>query len=214
MRIADKIQQFDNMMPANLKQFEELFELKVESSYKDDDLVEILEPVLGGFRRVLINDKPELIDLNPRIDGRSKADVYAGGRKFYKYTATNLEGTLIAEAYSVSEIAQKVGVSKETILNIIKRKNEIPENTGGRKRLNLLIKREELENKKDRKLVIKNKKRFYFIIMKDGKEIAKFKGAKKAGEFIKVSEASIINYASGKYKNKDGYKVIKKEIED
>lgn len=213
MRIADKIKKFDNMMPANVKQFEKLFQIKLENEYSDDDLVEILEPFNAEFRKVLINGNQEIIDLNPRIDGRSKADVYAGGRKFYKYIATTPNGNLIAEAYSIPEIAQKVGVSKETIISIIKRKNEIPENTGGRKRLNILIKREELENKKDRKLVTKNKKRFYFIIMKDGKEIGKFKGAKKAGDFIKVSEASIINYASGKYKNKDGYKVIKKEIE-
>lgn len=213
MRIADKILQFDNTMPANVKQFEELFQIKLDKEYNENYLVEILEPFTAGFRRVLINGEQVIVDLNPRIDGRSKADVYSGGRKFYKYTATNPQGKLLAEGYSISELAEKLDISKDTVMSIIKRKNELLDNTGGRQRKQILIKREELEKKEDRKLVTKNKKRYYYVVMKEGKEVAKFKGAKKAAKFLGVSEASVINYASGRFKNRQGYKVVKREVE-
>ena len=212
MNIADKIKKFDNTVPANVKQFEELFKIRLKESYKEDDLVEVLEPIGSGFRKILVDGKEEIIELCPVVDGRSKEDLYSGGRKFYRYVATSIKGSLLAEAYSMNELADKLKVSKETIINIMKRGSEQVENTGGRKRLDIIIKREELKNKKDRKLVTKNKKRFYFIVTKGGKEIGKFKGAKDAGKAIGVSETSIIHYSQGKTKNKEGYKVRKEEI--
>lgn len=212
MRLADKIKKFDDLLPGNLEQFESLLEIKVEGNYKKSDLVEILEPVKGNLRKISINDNILKINLEPVIDGRSKFDALHGGRKFYEYTATDLKGNFLAKAHSVEELAKKVGVTGGTILNVLKRKNEVLENTGGRQRVNILVYRKELEKKEDRKKVIKNKQKFYYMIYKDGKCVKKFKGAKDAANFLNVSVSSIFNYSENNTKNKQGYSVQKKEI--
>lgn len=212
MNIADKIIKFDNMLDNSLQSFEELFQIKVDSVQEKRDIVEILEPCFGSLRKILINNNPYLVDLEPTVDGRSKADLFFGGRKFYKYIANNTKGEVLAEAYSIDEMALKLNTCKATILNIMKRKNEIVDNTGGRQRKDILIKRIELDKKEDRKLVTKNKKRNIYTISKDGKIVAEFTGLTETANFLNVSKASIALYSQGIVKNKKGFKVEKRQV--
>lgn len=213
MRIADKIKQFDNMIPANVKQFEELFKIKVNKLYDKNALVEILEPCQGNMRLVDINGNIETIDIDPRIDGRSQVDAFDGGRKMYKYSAFDNKGNLLAEDYTLENISLKVGISKETALNILKRKNEIIENTGGRKRKNIMIKRKLLTTKEERSKVVKKRVLYEYVVYKDKLEIKRFKGGPEAAKFLGVSKATITNYANGNTKNKDGYTIKKVRLD-
>lgn len=211
MNIADKIKKFDQTIPANVKQLEELFRIKLDDSHNPSNLVEILEPIQGGRRKILVNEVEYIVDLNPVVDNASQESLYSNGRNFYKYTARCPKGKVIAEAYSLSEISKELNITVPTTINIMRRGNSAPKKTG-RPRNEITIERKSLYGKEDRRLVTKNTKRFYFIITKDGEQIGRFKGASEAAKFLKVSDATIINYSQGKTKNKDGYKVTKELI--
>lgn len=213
MSIGKKIKQFDEMIPANVEQFESLFKIKVKNIYNKSDLVEILEPFMGNMRLVNINGNIEVIDIDPRVDGRSQVDAFEGGRKMYKYSAFDTKGNLLAEDYSLENIALKVGISKETAMNIIRRKNEIVENTGGRKRKNIIIKRKLLTTKEERSKVVNKRVLYEYVLYKDNKEIKRFKGGPEAAKFLGVSKATITNYANGGTKNKEGYTIKKVRLD-
>lgn len=145
MNLGDKIRAFDDMMPANVKQLEHLFKIKVSSSdFDQDELVEILEPEIGGLRKVLIGDKETLINLNPTLDGTAQDSIYSN-RLVYRYIAKDYNGNFLAEEYSIKSLSVILNITQPTINAIMKRGKEIVKNTGGRKRKPIIIERFKLE---------------------------------------------------------------------
>lgn len=144
MNIGDKIRAFDDMLPANVKQLEHLFKIKVNSDFGQDELVEILEPEMGGLRRVLIGDKETLINLNPTLDGTAQDSIYSN-RLIYRYVAKDYNGNFLAEEYSVESLSVILNISKPTVRAIMKRGKEIVKKTGGRKRKPIMIERFKLD---------------------------------------------------------------------
>lgn len=144
MNIGDKIRAFDDMLPANVKQLEHLFKIKVNSDFGQDELVEILEPEMGGLRRVLIGDKETLINLNPTLDGTAQKSIYSN-RLIYRYIAKDYDGNFLAEEYSIKSLSVILNITQPTINAIMKRGKEIVKNTGGRRRKPIIIERFKLE---------------------------------------------------------------------
>jgi hypothetical protein len=144
MNLGDKIRAFDDMMPANVKQLEHLFKIKVSSDFGQDELVEILEPEIGGLRKVLIGDKETLINLNPTLDGTAQDSIYSN-RLVYRYIAKDYNGNFLAEEYSIKSLSVILNITQPTINAIMKRGKEIVKNTGGRKRKPIIIERFKLE---------------------------------------------------------------------
>jgi hypothetical protein len=144
MNLGDKIRAFDDMLPANVKQLEHLFKIKVSSDFDQDELVEILEPEIGGLRKVLIGDKETLINLNPTLDGTAQDSIYSN-RLVYRYIAKDYNGNFLAEEYSIKSLSVILNITQPTINAIMKRGKEIVKNTGGRKRKPIIIERFKLE---------------------------------------------------------------------
>jgi hypothetical protein len=144
MNLGDKIRAFDDMLPANVKQLEHLFKIKVSSDFDQDELVEILEPEIGSLRKVLIGDKETLINLNPTLDGTAQDSIYSN-RLVYRYIAKDYNGNFLAEEYSIKSLSVILNITQPTINAIMKRGKEIVKNTGGRKRKPIIIERFKLE---------------------------------------------------------------------
>lgn len=144
MNIGDKIRAFDDMLPANVKQLEHLFKIKVNSDFGQDELVEILEPEMGGLRRVLIGDKETLINLNPTLDGTAQKSIYSN-RLIYRYIAKDYDGNFLAEEYSIKSLSVILNITQPTVRAIMKRGKEIVKKTGGRNRKPIIIERFKLE---------------------------------------------------------------------
>lgn len=121
MNIADKIKKFDNMLPANVEQFENLF--KVDLFRDKNELVEILEPICGNLRKVKVGNDILNLDLMPVSENRFSIDYLRKKRK-YIYRAYNMIGVEIASGYSRQEIASQLGVTPTTISNKLKNVNK------------------------------------------------------------------------------------------
>jgi predicted DNA-binding protein YlxM (UPF0122 family) len=212
MKLGEKIKKFDEILNPSLEKFEDLFKIKLPNCYKKNELVEILEPYQGNMRLISIGNNLEIIDLDPRTDGRSQLDSFNGGRNMYKYQAFDLKGNEIASSYGLEEIANKLGICKQTVSSIIKRKGVILDNTGGRKRKDIIIKRTLLTSKEEKSKVVHKRDTFDYVVLKDGKEIGKFRGAMQVCDFLNISKATVSNYINGTTKNKDGYLVKKVKV--
>jgi len=61
MLLGEKINHYDYNTNKTVKEFNELFDLKLE--YNEDSKVEILEPVIGGRRKLLIEGGEIIVSL-------------------------------------------------------------------------------------------------------------------------------------------------------
>ena len=61
MLLGEKINHYDYITNKTVKEFNELFNLKLE--YNEEYKVEILEPVIGGRRKLLVNGYEIIVSL-------------------------------------------------------------------------------------------------------------------------------------------------------
>lgn len=211
MNIADKIIKFDNIFPANVQQFEDIFDIKISEKYKKNELVEILEPITGGLRKVLIGNDVLHIDLNPTIDGSSQDSLLSMKRKLYRYILRNEKGNIIAEGYSAKEIADSINVTSQTIRNIISRGDGYKQKKIGRKGSNFTVERIKLTDK-EISTPKKAKKRFVYEVYVKGEKIGVFNGVEDAAVALGLSKGAVSSYLN-RGNNKKGIKIVKSKLD-
>lgn len=202
MNIGEMINKFDLETDGTVKSFNELFEMcPIKLDVSPESIVEIGGIVSAGqeTKRLLWVDE----ELTEHLFERERAFRPDDKRSYnpkskMNYILENLDTGEVFKANTLEELSEESKIARHKIGSISQGRTT----SGNFKLEKRKIKREQV--------ITKPKKKWKYIVERNG-EVHEFSIGKEVAKFLNVTKTTVSFYATGKWKNQDGWNVEKKE---